>query len=196
MIQLLRGIEKYGIPMPWANVPDDLYEDSEQRGNLEAMLANWTYDGYAISNSDVELTFPTADSNFNVETFMRYLEHSEKQIFRLILGQDSTSSADNSNRSTAQVHNLVRQDLLHADALAVEQTVNNQIIKPLMFATYGKDLTDMPVFKFILKSTADVQAQVDIVKGLKDAGYEVNAKDLSKKLGFRVFKTDFQGATQ
>jgi hypothetical protein len=59
-----------------------------------------------------------------------------------------------------------------------------------MFATYGKDLTDMPVFKFILKSTADVQAQVDIVKGLKDAGYEVNAKDLSKKLGFRVFKTD------
>jgi phage gp29-like protein len=196
MIQLLRGIEKYGIPMPWANVPDDLYEDSEQRGNLEAMLANWTYDGYAISNSDIELTFPTADSNFNVETFMRYLEHSEKQIFRLILGQDSTSSADNSNRSTAQVHNLVRQDLLHADALAVEQTVNNQIIKPLMFATYGKDLTDMPVFKFVLKDVADLQAQADVIKTLSDAGYEVNAMDLSSKLGFRVFKKDFQGATQ
>ena len=57
IIQLLRGIEKYGIPMPWANVPDDLYEDSDQREALEGMLANWTYDGYAISNSDVELQF-------------------------------------------------------------------------------------------------------------------------------------------
>ena len=196
MIQLLRGIEKYGIPMPWANVPDDLYEDSEQRGNLEAMLANWTYDGYAISNSDIELQFPTASANFNVETFMRYLEHSEKQIFRLILGQDSTSSADTSNRSTAQVHNLVRQDLLHADALACEETVNNQIIKPLMFATYGKDLTDMPRFKFILKGVEDLQAQADVIKTLSDAGYEVNALDLSEKLGFRVFKKDFQGVNQ
>ena len=192
MIQLLRGIEKYGIPMPWANVPDDLYEDSEQRGNLEAMLANWTYDGYAISNSDIELTFPTADSNFNVETFMRYLDHSERQIFRLILGQDSTSSADNSNRSTAQVHNLVRQDLLSADALAVEQTVNNQIIKPLMFATYGEDMEDMPVFKFILKGLDETQAQVNIVKTLDEAGFEVNAKELSARLGFRVFKKDMK----
>jgi phage gp29-like protein len=192
-IQYLRGIEKFSIPFAWANVPDDLYEDSEQRDNLEAMLANWTYDGYAISNSDVELTFPTANANFNEDIFLSYLNYTEKQIFRLILGQDSTSSADNSNRSTAQVHNLVRQDLLHADALAVEETVNNQIIKPLMFATYGEDLTDMPRFNFILKGVEDAQAQADVIKTLSDAGLEVNALELSERLGFRVFKKDFQG---
>ena len=181
--------------MPWANVPDDLYEDSDQREALEGMLANWTYDGYAISNSDVELQFPTANANFDINTFMGYLDYSEKQIFRLILGQDSTSSADNSNRSTAQVHNLVRQDLLSADALAVEETINNQIIKPLMIATYGDDMLDMPKFKFILKGVDDLQAQADVIKTLSDAGYEVNAKDLSEKLGFRVFKKDFQGGS-
>ena len=195
IIQLLRGIEKYGIPMPWANVPDDLYEDSDQRANLEGMLANWTYDGYAISNSDVELQFPTANANFDINTFMGYLDYSEKQIFRLILGQDSTSSADNSNRSTAQVHNLVRQDLLSADALAVEETVNNQIIKPLMIATYGDDMTDMPKFKFNLKNSTDIQDIANIIKTLSDAGYEVNSAELSSKLGFRVFKKDFQGGS-
>jgi phage gp29-like protein len=54
----------------------------------------------------------------------------------------------------------------------------------------------MPVFKFVLKDVADLQAQADVIKTLSDAGYEVNAKELSEKLGFRVFKKDFQGATQ
>tara|TARA_R110002153_G_scaffold207077_6_gene359966 strand:- start:3737 stop:4930 length:1194 start_codon:yes stop_codon:yes gene_type:complete len=191
-IQFLRGIEKFSIPLAWAKVPDDLFEDSEQRGNLEAMLSNWTYDGFAISNSDVELTFPTASAEFKSEIFLDYLNYTEKQIFRLILGQDSTSSADNSNRSTAQVHNLVRQDLLSSDALAVEQTVNNQIIKPLMFATYGEDMKDMPVFKFILKGLDETQAQANIIKTLDEAGFEVNAKELSARLGFRVFKKDMR----
>ncbi len=196
LIEYMRGAEKYGIPMPWANVTDVLYEDTEQKQALETMLAEWTYDGYAISNSgDVDLTFPTAGANFDVEVFMRYLEYSEKQIFRLVLGQDSTSSADNSNRSTAQVHNLVRQDLLASDALAIEETVNSQIIKPLIEASFDGDMSSMPYLKFNLEGYDEVQAQVNIIKTLSDAGYEVNAKDLSDALGFRVFKKDFTGGT-
>ena len=194
-IQYLRGVEKFAFPLVWAELPDDLYEDSDQRSALEGMLANWTYDGYAISNSDVELQFPTASSGFDAQVFQTYLDYTEKQIFRLILGQDSTSSADNSNRSTAQVHNLVRQDLLSADALAVEETVNNQIIKPLIIATYGDDMTDMPRFKFNLQNSNDIQDIANIIKTLSDAGYEVNSGELSSKLGFRVFKKDFQGGT-
>mgnify|MGYP003149025718 CR=1 FL=1 len=194
IIQLLRGIEKYGIPMPWANVPEDLYENSEQRDNLRKMLENWTYDGYAITTDEVELNFPTSSANFDIGTFMGYLEYSEKQIFRLILGQDSTSSADNSNRSTAQVHNLVRQDILSADALAVEETVNNQIIKPLMIATYGDDLKDMPQFKFNLKNSSDIQDIANIVKTLSEAGYSVNREDLENKIGIRIYDNNFNGA--
>ncbi len=173
--------------MPWANVPDDLYEDSEQRAEVEAMLQNMTYDGYAITNNaDVELDFPTANAQFNIETFQSYLNSSEKQIFRLILGQDSTSSADNSNRSTAQVHNLVRQDILASDALAVENTVNTQIIKPLAVALWGESVDDVPVFRFNLKGTGEQQAIADLVGTLKSAGYGVTAKELSAKLGFEV----------
>ncbi len=187
LIPMLRGVEKYGLPMPFAKVSAALYEDSDERDKLANMLQNWTYDGYAITDENaVELEFPTSSANFNIETFQSYLNSSEKQIFRLILGQDSTSSADNSNRSTAQVHNLVRQDILASDALAVENTVNTQIIKPLAVALWGENIDDVPIFRFNLKGTGEQQAIAQLVATLKDAGYGVTAGELSAKLGFEV----------
>jgi phage gp29-like protein len=188
---MLRGIEKYALPMPLAKVSSALYEDSDQREELIAMLQNWTYDGYAITDENaVELEFPTASANFDIETFQSYLNSSERQIFRLVLGQDSTSSADNSNRSTAQVHNLVRQDILASDALAVENTVNTQIIKPLALALWGENVENIPLFRFNLKGTGEQQAIATLVSTLKDTGYEVSANELSAKLGFEVTKIE------
>ena len=190
-IPMLRGIEKYALPTPWAKVSDSLYEDSEQRDELVNMLQNMTYDGYCITNgNDVELEFPTTEANFNIDTFLNYLNYTEKQIFRLILGQDSTSSADNSNRSTAQVHNLVRQDILASDALAVENTINTQIIKPLAVALWGENVDNVPRFRFNLKGTGEQQATAELVKTLKESGYDIAPEELSTKLGFAVTRIE------
>jgi hypothetical protein len=53
-------------------------------------------------------------------------------------------------------------------------------------------MKDMPVFKFILKGLDETQAQANIIKTLDEAGFEVNAKELSARLGFRVFKKDMR----
>ena len=191
LIPMLQGIEKYALAQPWAKVSDALYEDSDQRAEVESMLENMTYGGYAITNNnDVELEFPTTGANFNIETFQSYLNSSEKQIFRLILGQDSTSSADNSNRSTAQVHNLVRQDILASDALAVENTINTQIIKPLAIALWGENIDDIPQFRFNLKGTGEQQAIADLVSTLDASGFAVTDQELSFALGFKVTKKE------
>ncbi len=125
-IEYMSGLEKYGMPMPFVGVEGLLYDDDNtNKVKVEEMLSSMTYNGYVIHDKEaMEMTFPTAASGFNAADFLDYLNMSEKQIFRIILGQDSTSSADNSNRSTAQVHNLVRADMLASDANAVEETVN------------------------------------------------------------------------
>lgn len=188
LIEYLRGIEKYGVPLIQANVEQSLWEDSAQKTLLENALGNMTYDGYMITMKDsVELNFPTANSAFDVAVFSNYLDYSEKQIFRLILGQDSTSSADNSNRSTAQVHNLVRKDILEADVKAVEETVNNQIIKPLMEANFGS-AADVPRFRFITKGVDEMNQIATLVKTFSEAGYEVDIKDIEKKTGLKITK--------
>jgi phage gp29-like protein len=187
----LRGLEKYGLPMPFVGVSGILYDDdNEDKRNAKAMMESWTYDGYALFDKDaMEVTFPTASSGFDAETFKTFLEFAEKQIFRLILGQDSTSSADNSNRSTAQVHNLVRADMLASDANAVEATINNQIIKPLFEAKYGFS-ESIPQFRFRLKGVSEIKEMADIVKTLDEGGWEVSQDILSERLGFPVTKKE------
>lgn len=186
LIPMLRGIEKYGHPLTVAEIDEFMYEDTTQKQQFETMLANMTYDGWALFPKDkFTLTFPSADSGFDINTFMTYLEYSEKQIFRLLLGQDSTSSADNSNRSTAQVHNLVRADMLARDAKTVEETVNDQIIKPLHTQIYGES-DNRPKFRFRLKGTQELKEIADILKTLNEAGKTISNDVLSERMGLPV----------
>lgn len=190
-IEYLRGLEKYGLPMPFVSVDGSMYDDdNEAKIAVNDMMASWTYDGYGVIDKQrMEVLFPTSGNGFDAETFKSFLEFAEKQIFRLILGQDSTSSADNSNRSTAQVHNLVRADMLASDANAVEATINNQIIKPLFEAKFG--FSDaLPQFRFRLKGVSEIKEMADIVKTLDEGGWEVSQDILSERLGFPVTKKE------
>ena len=185
------GMERFLSPTTQAKVAESLYEDSDARQELENMLEAMTYGGNIITNENaVELEFPMSDSGFNPDHFSSYRNSTDKEIFRLILGQDSTSSAENSNRSTAQVHNLVRQDILASDALAVENTVNTQIIKPLAVALWGDNIDDVPEFKFNLKGTAEQQAIASMIETLDKSGFTVSEEELSLKLGFKVDKKE------
>ena len=188
-IEYLGGLEKYGLPMPFVGVEGVLYDDDNtDKAKIAALMDSWTYNGYALHDKDnMEITFPTANSGFDVQNFLSYLEWTEKQIFRIILGQDSTSSADNSNRSTAQVHNLVRADMLASDSKAVEETVNNQIIKPLYEAEFGHS-NQRPVFRFRLKGVAEITEMSKVVETLDKAGYEIPEAVLSERFGFKVSK--------
>lgn len=190
-IEYLSGLEQYGKPMPFVSVEGALYDDDNtDKQRIEEMMASWTYNGYGLLDKDaMEINFPTAESGFDVNNFLSYLEWTEKQIFRIVLGQDSTSSSDNSNRSTAQVHNLVRADMLASDAKAVEETVNNQIIKPLYEATYGAS-NDKPVFRFRLKGVTEIKEMSDVLKTLGEAGYTVDERTVSERLGFKVTKKE------
>lgn len=188
-IQYLGGLEKWGDPMPLVEASGALYDDdNSEKQKIEQMLSNWTYDGYMLADKDqMEITFPTASNGFDVNNFLSFLEWTEKQVFRLLLGQDSTSSADNSNRSTAAVHNLVRGDILASDAKAIEETVNSQIIKPLFEATFGAS-NNIPKFRFRIKGIQEISEMSKAVETLYKAGYEVDEETLSERLGFKVTK--------
>jgi len=187
LIQYARGVEKYGMPTTIAKVDEFMYEDNEQRQKVEKMLDDFTYDGSMVTIKDqIEFEFTDA-KGFDAGVYETYLASSERQIFRIILGQDSTSSAENSNRSTAQVHNLVRADMLASDANAVEGTINDQIIKPLVEAIWG-DTVDMPKFRFRLKGVSELNEYANLAKTLNDAGLSINLDELSDRMGMNVSK--------
>tara|TARA_R110002020_G_scaffold125388_3_gene282598 strand:+ start:1038 stop:2267 length:1230 start_codon:yes stop_codon:yes gene_type:complete len=188
-IEYSRGLEKFALPMPAISVDGSMYDDENSaKMAVQELMESWTYDGYSIVDKQtMEITFPTANSGFSADMFKSFLEFAEKQIFRLILGQDSTSSSDNSNRSTAQVHNLVRADMLASDANAVEETVNNQIIKPLWEASpQSTGSNTAPVFRFRLKGVAELQEMANVLKTLKEAGKTVPNEVISERMGLPI----------
>lgn len=188
--EYLRGLEKYGLPTPAVSIDSTMYDDvNEEKQALKDFWESMTYDGFILYDKEkMEIEFPTAGT-FNADDFKVFLEDNKKDIFRLILGQDSTSSADNSNRSTAAVHNLVRADILASDARSIEETVNNQIIKPLFEGNFGTE-AERPIFRFRLKSTTELKEMAEIVKILSDAGYELSEADLNSRFGMRVTKKE------
>jgi phage gp29-like protein len=80
--------------------------------------------------------------------------------------------------------------MLASDANAVEETINNQIIKPLLSAASGASEGKGPKFRFRLKGVTEVQAMADVVKTLDEGGWEVSQATLSERLGFAVTRKD------
>jgi hypothetical protein len=78
--------------------------------------------------------------------------------------------------------------MLASDANAVEETVNNQIIKPLLVAAFGISEGKIPRFRFRLKGVTEVQAMANVIKTLDEAGWAVSPSTLSERLGFAVTK--------
>jgi len=93
----------------------------------------------------------------------------------------------------AQVHNLVRADMLASDANAVEATINNQIIKPLFEAKFGFS-DSVPQSRFRLKGVSESQEMANVLKTLMEAGKTVDNDIISERLGFQV--TDIKGEVQ
>ena len=190
LMQYMRGVEKYGVPMPVVEVDDIMFEDSDERAKLETALANWTYDGYAIVPKDVvKFTFPTAAAAFSADPFRSFMDAIEKQVARLVLGQDSTTISEGSNRSTAAVHDGIRRDLLFSDARTIENVINEQIVKPLIKFNFG-DSSDIPKFKFDMKTADEVDQVANIAAKLSGAGYEIDPKQLSGMLGVPVVRKE------
>lgn len=190
-MQYLRGIEKYGVAQLVAEVDDIMFEEGNpERDKLETALENWTYDGFAIVPKDIiNFTFPTATAEFSAEPFRAELSAIDKEVARLVLGQDSTTISDNSNRSTAAVHNMVRRDILFSDVARIEEVIQEQIIRPLMIFNFGS-ADNAPKFKFDLRTHEDRQAVSAIAVNLASAGYEIDTAQLSAELGMTVTKRE------
>lgn len=187
----VRFLEKFGMPILKGQLPgiatDAAAGENDEINNpvrkaFEEAFENMGAEGWILTPSDcpVELVQPTFPSSNQYQDFLSF---ASKQAFRLILGQDSTSSAENGSRSTAEVHDLVRRDILVADALAVQQTAT-QLLRKWAVMKYGKPL-DLS-FEFELKPELAAGVKPQLLKAANENGFAITAEDASAFFGFRV----------
>jgi phage gp29-like protein len=152
---------------------------------LKDLAENFANDGAAlIPEGMVDIDFHEA-SNCTGEVFEKFDNMIKQKISQIILGQDSTNSSENANRSIGGVHYQVKHEILVRDCKSISNSVNQQIIAPLVYFNFGN--TDLiPRHKFAFEPPADLQAISGWVADMDSAGYEIeDLEELNKRFGVR-----------
>ena len=193
LLSYVRFLEKFGTPIlkgklaeisqltDAAELEEGSGDGNTERKKLEEALAKLAADGWLVlpDGCDVEITQPAYPAG---NQFQQFLDFQSKKASRLILGQDSTSSAENSNRSTAAVHDLVRKDLLISDAMAVAETVT-KILSRWSIMNYGRDLGLEFFFPITGPAEAEPAVKAQLLGAANAAGFTLSPEDASAYLG-------------
>lgn len=147
--------ELYGSPIPVVTSDDSVAD--EDRTAAQTALENLGADAQ-ISKPD-GMIFELLQASGTGETYEKQMEHAQKEIAVLWLGQTLTSDiGDTGSFAAAKVHDNVRADILISDLEAEAEVVREQVLRPMVrFKFPGKDFP-VPVFKRLLHERTDIEA--------------------------------------
>lgn len=170
----------YGLPMRLGTYGPAASKDDILK--LISAVANLGSDAAAVVPQSTQISFQQAANVAGAGDFFEKLaQFWDKQISKGVLGQTMTAD-DGSSNSQAQVHQLVRLDILEADAKALSNTLQRQLLAPfiaLNFAHQGK----LPRIKVVVPQPEDTKALVDALSKLVPLGLKVEQSVIRDKLG-------------
>lgn len=170
--------ERFALPIRTVNM--DLQD--EDRIEVENMLRNMGRAAYAILPPGVEFEMHQPQT-FQGEVFGGMIDHPNKELSKLILGQ-TMSTEDGSSMSQAEVHERVSDKYTLADKAYVRNLVMWELWDKLLLHGY-------PVagfeFKWDESENLGKKEQWDIVAGImQHSGYRVPAKYITETFGVDV----------
>ncbi|MDM7320244.1 MAG: DUF935 family protein [Fervidobacterium sp.] len=149
---------------------------------LKQAVFNLGSDAAAVIPAEMAIEFVEAGGKASSgELYHKLIQYIDKQVSKVVLGQTMTVD-EGSSYAQAKIHQEVRYDLLKADATSLAQTIQKQLIEPLVEINFGKE-AQAPVFKFIVAEPEDQQAFVDNITKLVQIGVEVPHQWIRAKLG-------------
>jgi len=142
-------VHKYGLPLVYGT-----YDASNEQNRVAftSILQDLHAEMKAVIPEGLSLNVldPVNDTG---EIFINFIKLCETAISKAILSQTLTTQQDDTGSyAMSKTHNLVREDVIAADKMLVEQTMN-ELIKLLCVLNFG-DLNAYP--KFILYNETDV----------------------------------------
>lgn len=168
----------FGLPMrvgkygPRAT-PDDI-------DKLLAAVANLGSDAAAAVPDSMKIDFESAPNTQGSGEFFRGLaEWWDKQVSKGVLGQTMTSD-DGSSLAQAKVHQLVRLDILTADAKALSNTLKRALVRPFIDLNFGPGR--YPHLELVVPKPENTQLLVEALEKLVPMGLEVEQSVVRDKL--------------
>ena len=125
------------------------------------------------------------------DVYFRLLQYMDDAITKVLLGQ-TASSGDSAGLSGGDAQSKVRQDILEADARALEDTVNRDLFA--LWTEYNcAPGTPAPLLKISTEPPEDKTALAATLTALYNAGMELDPEELSEKFSVKLRKREMDG---
>lgn len=176
----LAYMEVFGVPTRLGRYSKATSEDDITA--LRKAVAAIGFDGYGVlpETAKVELLDAIGRGSGTGE-HERLAEWVDRQASKAILGQTMTADSG-SSLSQAQIHQLVRRDILLADAQAVAATLQRDLINVYIDINYGTQ-ESYPRLRCVTDEPEDRKAFVDSLVPLVDRGLAVEESVVRDRIG-------------
>lgn len=127
----------------------------------------------------------------NAQSYQNFIRTVDDQMAKAINGQTLTSESGSDSGKGTQALGTVHQatqsarDVFRAHGL--ESTLNQTLIKWMVDFNFA-NVEGYPRFRFDLEDPEDLVAESQIVKNITDAGFDIDAQELSAKFNYTITK--------
>ncbi|MDR1646825.1 MAG: DUF935 domain-containing protein [Zoogloeaceae bacterium] len=178
-------IETFGKPLRLGRYDSTTASPADIAKLIEAVQA-LGMDAAAILPKSMLIEYPEVpNARGDNQLWRALLEYLDRQVSKLVLGQTLTADTGESGGGSyalGGVHNEVRMDILADDALRFCETINRDLIRPLVNLNFP-GITDYPRYTLRVEEPEDMTALIDIVEKAVAMGQPVSQKWFSEKFG-------------
>jgi len=178
----------YGIPFRLGRyAPGEGEQHEKEKKDLLNAVRAIGSDGAGIISKNAEIEFIQASSHAGKDNIYQvFAEFCNKEMSKAVIGNAlSTENYSVGARASSETGNNVRKDLVKGDAWGLSDTINNQIIRPLMGYNFGWDVP-RPVFRFNLDESEDLLSISQCYKNLVEMGQPISIEHISKRFGVPI----------
>lgn len=168
---------KFGIPPVIAKT--DL-NNKTKVDSIVDFLSKMRQNTFSIVGIDDEIQILNGVDTDAFKTFQEMINHCGKQMSKVMEGQTMTSN-DGSSRSQAEVHQDTSNEFHLARLRRVERIINKHLV-PIMIQDGFLAKGD----KFRFKELKDIDAIIERLVKLKQAGFTMSAEDASELTGYTL----------
>ncbi len=173
--------EVFGMPLRLGK-----FDPAASEADKDALIAAITSlgsdaAGIISKNTEIEFVETVKNSGSTNNVYAELAGFCNKEISKAVLGQTLTSQEGQSGSyALGQVHELVRHDLLEADARALGKTITFQVVRPLVGYNFGWDQS-LPRFILPCEQPDDLKALSEVYKNLSEINYPLTVEHVAER---------------
>jgi phage gp29-like protein len=178
--------EVYGMPLRLGKYQPGASADDIK--TLRRAVASLGSDAAAVVPKSMDIEFVDGKRGGGVgggggEVYATLAAYLDQQISKGVLGQTATTDAIAGGHAVGKEHNLVRGDIMRADAKQLSGALNRQLVVPMIDLNHGRQPA-YPRLVIGLREVTDIAGMTQALKDLVPLGLEVQMSEVRDKIGF------------